>query len=353
MAYTLHKFAFSYGLAAAILLVGAVIFAGGCLGGGSGSGSGGGEGAACASPHECGFGYTCLDGKCTASGAADAGSDASADVGKDVLGDAQSDGGSDCDCPAWGERCVDGVCEPVEVLTIKFKYDTEASAAPTPSNLTTICARKPVRGEAIGYDTIHRGDDCIVQDEAHPIHRTHETFALDLGTVTMSVEGGSPVEITEHDGGFEFLQGCYDRAGSPDDYSPGASVNLHISGGADFPELDVQATIPQALAPAPEDPVPGEPWEFQWEPGSSGDTVVSIYARFDHDNDPSTFRSIACSTEDDGAFTIPASLTSMLAEGQYLEYFTVDRYSTRDVEPEGAPMAVTVEAEYSYQIEGP
>jgi hypothetical protein len=191
-------------------------------------------------------------------------------------------------------------------------------------------------------------DECVAFDEAGEGALTHETFNLDLGEVTMSVENSAPIKLPENIDGFEFIRGCYRTYNAPPHYLPGDSVKLNISGGADFPELVVDTTIPQPLNPSYEGLVPGEPWEFHWEPGASNNTRVSIFADFKHENGASsTSLFVICNTDDDGAFTIPRAFTELFSESSYIGNITIERHAASELTLEDASMPVVVDAEYS------
>lgn len=289
--------------------------------GGPRAGTGTEEGDACAAPEDCDEGFDCLENQCRA-----------------VEDEA-------CDCNPRGERCVAGVCQQVDVVTVNLEYEEDILSNDSFAN-TTICTRRPVRAEPEGDELLLRDDECVAYKSVGEWQPTHEPVEYDLGTVTLAINGAEPEEVNKHDGDLAFLKGCYTSHEIIDEgiaFRPGDELELHLSGSAEFPELTISSTVPESIRPTPSDLVRGEPLEVSWEPADDADPArLDAVTVVVEQRDGSDFVYAACRTADDGEFTVPGEFTALLPDTPPPYTLHVNRRHTQRLTHEDTSMTVFV-----------
>lgn len=283
----------------------------------------------CSAPTDCVDGFDCIEGECRAVE-------------------------DDCDCRMGFEECVDGVCEQVEVVNASITHEDQVTGRGLDGAAITICTYQPVRDET-DVETLLRDDECSAVQVGPNWQPSHEPIEADLGTITLSVDGGEPIEVPKNDSEFDFLRGCYTTQEQLDDnapvFRPGDQIEMAISGSADFPQLAFDATVPEAVEPVTRDFAVGEPLTVTWQPAAEADPTdfdamfLGITRRLE-DGSVGPIH-IGCRAADDGEFTIPAKFTSLVSAeaGEFTLHVARSHTALLNHEDSTRPLFVEVRAE--------
>lgn len=172
--------------------------------------------------------------------------------------------------------------------------------------------------------TINSASACVMQTRSMPPTPVPPVMSMD-GCDAYSIPTGTDSAVWEPINGASFGMATLMGAGSPlvlglpspgcvvatSSVSPGQALTLTITGGADFPAITGNVTMPAPFTVPNRTLVRGEPFELTWTPADGGQLVASLAV-----NDGTTSTSVTCRRiADDGSFTIPGELTAVLGAG--------------------------------------
>lgn len=203
--------------------------------------------------------------------------------------------GSECPCE-YLSACVDGACVARGGLTASVVRRGNST------NVVSACVMQ-TRTPPTVVTPIMSQDGC----DAYSYPTTADVVGWEpisganIGTATLTGAGG-PLVLGA------LSPGCF-FASAP--LAPDQPLTLTISGGADFPAITGNVTMPASFGVPNRTLVRGEPFELTWTPGDGSQLIAGLEVK-----DGTTTTSVNCRhIEDDGSFAIPGELTALLGTG--------------------------------------
>jgi hypothetical protein len=256
-----------------------------------------------------------------------------------------------CACQ-WGERCINGACQPVKTLSIYLGVNTSDPATGT----------HLVSGQAFGYSYHYIGGStapsgtqlatdgpCVATQYIVSNTTSQAAWMVDDGAAgNIIITGGNPAQIvlspTISAAGLPIYQDASLPTTQGSIFVPGGRFTISSTGGSDFPAFTAQLDQPPELGVAMNSVTRGSPLTVSWTGGSSVPVSISLVV-FAADNQSET--TIQCiNVPDTGAYTVSAKLTQMLPSGSSA-WLSVYHSVTQHLEPMGKAVAIELTASSS------
>ena len=246
--------------------------------------------------------------------------------------DASVDAGPEgCGCSTF-ERCVEGMCMPSPTLAF------EVADRQQYSSLSVQACFRPVPPTTPQPNIITETTDgpCHIKIEGPGTPPVKNFQPGDAGELSVDLPGLGMFTLTP----LLDIDGCWWIESSPEgSFQPGSRVTFMATGGADVPAFSQQLEPPAPVDFTAATPTPGQPHALTWTAAPATSLTYQIIV-----SQVQQTTWVTCTLVDNGAYTLPASVTSYLPNGGIA---TQAMWRRRDVhlEPAGTRLPVDLRLE--------